>query len=240
MFNYINPIYLTFVFSFEFLTNSFISITESFQHLSSPHFDFLLIMTTYKIVAEHYAFDGPVRSICIGPLGEIVAGNQSDSPSVKRWMFKDKFHFEQVGDSLFHDHWVVAVTSLPPGKNPAFPDGCIVTGCMDSKIRIFDSIGNPIHEIIGHEKGVISFSWTSTGDLISGSWDGTARLWSLEQSSMTQMVQSQCKFILGSHENGVHVLGLPDGRIVTTSTGEAVNEKPANFKVIVTSYILHF
>jgi hypothetical protein len=30
---------------------------------------------------------------------------------------------------------------------------------------------------------------------------------------------------------GVHVLGLPDGRIATTSTGEAVDGKPANFKL---------
>lgn len=146
-------------------------------------------------------------------------------------MLKDRSHFEQFGETIFHDHWVVAVTSLPAGAHKAFPDGCIITGCMDSKIRIFDSIGNPLHEIQGHEKGVISFSWTSKGELISGSWDGTARIWSLELSSMTETVQSECKFVLGSHENGVHVLGLPDGRVVTTSTGESVNEKPANFKV---------
>ena len=36
---------------------------------------------------------------------------------------------------------------------------------------------------------------------------------------------------LGPHENGVHVLGMADGRILTTSTGESVNEKPANFQV---------
>ena len=36
---------------------------------------------------------------------------------------------------------------------------------------------------------------------------------------------------LGPHENGVQVLGLSNGTIATTSTGESVNGKPANFKL---------
>ena len=99
---------------------------------------------------------------------------------------------------------------------------------MDSRIRVFDSVGNPLMELNGHQKGVISFSWTSDGRLISGSWDGTARVWDLNSG--------QCVLTLGPHENGVHVLGLPDGRIATTSTGESVNDKPANFQVIFYHY----
>lgn len=109
-----------------------------------------------------------------------------------------------------------------------------MTGCMDNKIRAYDSVGNPILELIGHIKGVISFSWTSTGNLISGSWDGTARVWSFQVTGgglPAAEICWSCVYTLGPHENGVHVLGLPDGRIATTSTGESVNDKPANFQV---------
>jgi WD40 repeat protein len=100
----------------------------------------------------------------------------------------------------------------------------VVTGCYDSIIRIFDS-GNEtlVSSLRGHAKGIISFSWTIENKLLSGSWDATARIWDIESST--------CLYILDSHENGVHVLGLPSGMIVTTSTGEAVNGKPANFQV---------
>jgi phospholipase A-2-activating protein len=101
---------------------------------------------------------------------------------------------------------------------------------MDFKIKAFDSAGNPLMELTGHRKGIISFSWTSTGHLISGSWDGTARVWKFTPPDGFGQTW-QCLYELGPHENGVHVLGLPNGHILTTSTGESVNEKPANFRI---------
>ena len=170
----------------------------------------------YSIIGEFYAHDGPIRSLCIGPLGEVVSGCQSDSPHAKKWNIVGKA-FESSGSPIFHDHWVTAVTS-------SVLMGFVITGCMDSMIRVYDKVGNPAMVLEGHTKGVISFSWTANGLLISGSWDGCAKVWDLSQNG--KLVHS-----LGPHENGVHVLGLSDGRIATTSTGEAVNGKPANFKL---------
>jgi WD40 repeat protein len=75
----------------------------------------------------------------------------------------------------------------------------------------------------GHSKGVISFSWTSCGQLLSGGWDGLAILWNLASNTVLRR--------FGPHENGVNVLGLPNGLVATTSTGESVESKPANFKL---------
>ena len=95
---------------------------------------------------------------------------------------------------------------------------------MDNYIRIFDPDTSELMvKLEGHSKGVISFSWTVDNHLISGSWDGTAKIWDLESS---QVIKT-----LGGHENGVHVLGLKSGLIVTTSTGESVDGKPANFQI---------
>jgi phospholipase A-2-activating protein len=94
---------------------------------------------------------------------------------------------------------------------------------MDSHIRIFDSAGNMVGKLEGHSKGIISFSWTSNGLLISGSWDGQARIWNIATLASVQF--------LGPHENGVHVLGLSNSLVATVSTGESVDGKPANFKL---------
>lgn len=171
---------------------------------------------SYRIIGESYAHDGPIRCMSIGPLGEVVTGCQSDSPNIKRWAITEQ-SLDFMGSPIFHDHWVTAVTS-------SAQLGFIVTGCMDCKIRVYDTTGNPVMALEGHEKGVISLSWTAGGSLISGSWDGTAKIWDLSRNG--QLTHS-----LGPHENGVNVLGLPDGRIATTSTGEAVDGKPANYKL---------
>jgi phospholipase A-2-activating protein len=98
-----------------------------------------------------------------------------------------------------------------------------VSGCQDSQIRIFSNEGVLLSTLRGHSKGVVSFSWTAEKHLVSGSWDGAARVWNL--------ATSKCIQTLGPHENGVQVLVLANGQIATTSTGESVNGKPANFKL---------
>lgn len=63
----------------------------------------------------------------------------------------------------------------------------------------------------------------AANQLLSGSWDGHAILWNIEIEQMLM------KF--GPHENGVSVLALPNLQIVTASTGESVDGKPANFQI---------
>ena len=58
-----------------------------------------------------------------------------------------------------------------------------------------------------------------------GSWDGSARIWEINETSIT------CTAVLPGHENGVCVLGLPDGSIVTGSTGEQKENTVVNFKL---------
>lgn len=55
---------------------------------------------------------------------------------------------------------------------------------------------------------------------------------------MWNLLTNQCVHTLMGHENGVHVLGLPDSIIASTSTGEAVNGKPANFRFHILKFIL--
>lgn len=117
---------------------------------------------------------------------------------------------------LDHEHWVTASVELETGG--------FATGSMDKNIRLYDVQWKLVGILRGHEGGVISLGVSADKKLLlSGSWDGTARVWSLETH--------QCLSVLPGHENGVCVLGLPDGSIVTGSTGRKVGNSVADFKL---------
>lgn len=83
---------------------------------------------------------------------------------------------------------------------------------------MFSEDGTLVRQLDGHEKGVISLSFAADGSLVSGSKDGTARVWSLG----TPGGEARLEATLKGHENGVCVLGLPNGDIATGSTGQKV------------------
>jgi phospholipase A-2-activating protein len=80
-----------------------------------------------------------------------------------------------------------------------------MTGCHDSLIRHFDNEGELIRSIGGHNKAVISldsFTYNNNNKLLllSGSWDGSARVWDL--------ATGENLFTMDGHENRVCVLGM--------------------------------
>ena len=117
-----------------------------------------------------------------------------------------------------HNHSVTALLSIPNS-------GLYVTGCKDAKIRIFDAETHQCQATLeGHEKPVTSLALAKTTTdqeyLVSGSWDGTAKVWDVARRAMLAT--------LPDHENSVSVTGLeasglPNGtlKIATGSAGTA-------------------
>ncbi|KAL3660933.1 hypothetical protein V7S43_013949 [Phytophthora oleae] len=174
---------------------------------------------TYDVNCELRGHEGAVR--CISSLhNDLLVTGAMDS--VARVWLRDSssstgsFVAMESATIFDHEHWVTASVALEGGG--------FATGSMDKNIRLFDAEGQRFGLLKGHEGGVISLALSSDKKLLlSGSWDGTARVWSLETL--------QCLHVLPGHENGVCVLSLPDGSLVTGSTGQQVGNSVADFKL---------
>ncbi|RHX96506.1 hypothetical protein DYB37_011774 [Aphanomyces astaci] len=118
-----------------------------------------------------------------------------------------------------HSHWVTAIVSLNAAHESLLSSVGFATGGMDTHVRVFTRASDAqfacVAVLQGHTSGVISLSWLQTDTtslLLSGSWDGTCRGWDVATQT--------CRFVLPDHENGVCVLGLPNGVVITGSTGK--------------------
>ena len=130
------------------------------------------------------------------------------------------------GANTRHPHQITAILSSSCLSIPAL-SSIYVTGCKDGKIRVMDGITHNLKETLeGHSNAVTSLSWVSPHNnqnarpwLVSGSWDGTAKIWDIFDSSA-------CIGTLSGHENTVSVAGLPAEsdsirKVVTVSAGIA-------------------
>ena len=72
-----------------------------------------------------------------------------------------------------------------------------------------DPEGNPHLIFEGHEGAVNSLSQAVPEELVSGSWEGTARIW--------DTATGKVKHVLEGHSHAVSVLTLPNGINITGS-----------------------
>ena len=84
----------------------------------------------------------------------------------------------------------------------------------DQRIVMIDIEGNPTLEYMGHEGAVNSLSQCIPNELVSGSWDGTAKIWDVETG--------QVKHTLEGHSHAVSVLSLPNGITITGSQDKKI------------------
>ncbi len=193
------------------------------------------MQTKYKLYAQAADHTSDVRGCCFNPISnQIITGSRDRTAKV--WLLSSDISKDSpltLQFTLFeHEHWVNTIVMLPGNKSFA-------TGCHDSNIRIFDFNNIPSDSPVfkqslgGHRSSVSSLSTiplsqgTATTDeflLVSGSWDGTARVWDLNKNS--------CVAVLPDHENSVCVLGLPNGLLVTGSAGvQTVNNTVEGYQL---------
>ena len=111
------------------------------------------------------------------------------------------YHYAEK-ELSYHQAFIYSVTGSVAG------DG-FFTGGKDGKVFKVNLEGNPIQMFEGHEGAVNSLSQAIPEEIVSGSWDGTAKIWDVETGKL--------KMTLGGHSHAVAVLTMPNGITVTGS-----------------------
>ncbi|KAJ3164834.1 hypothetical protein HDU88_005046 [Geranomyces variabilis] len=128
------------------------------------------------------------------------------------WKRADKTDFLPEGQFRGHSHYVNALTYLKPTAD--HPNGLIASGGSDKTIQVFDpkSPAEPIRVLAGHTENVCVLTTTPQGDILSGSWDFSAKLWR----------DGKCVATVKHQHSVWAVLGLADGKFLTGSADKSI------------------
>jgi phospholipase A-2-activating protein len=150
---------------------------------------------------------GAVRSIGCIKGGDFLMSGSIDYSNKMYTMnpLTGKYDFHK--ELMLHNGFVMNIVPMANGT------GFLSAG-KDGKILAIDLEGNPILEYSGHDGAVNSLSQCNEGEFVSGSWDGTAKVW--------DMGTGQAKATLEGHTHAVSVLTLPNGITITGSQDKKI------------------
>lgn len=110
-----------------------------------------------------------------------------------------------------------AITYLPPTSD--YPDGLVISGGKDTIIDVRRP-GKPPEDnaealLLGHSHNVCALDVCIDGGfVVSGSWDGSARLW--------RIGTWDCEALLEGHEGSVWTVLAYDSKTIITGGSEAI------------------
>ena len=104
-----------------------------------------------------------------------------------------RYDFEK--ELNYHDSFVYAIQPDVGGNG-------FYTASKDMKIIHVDQIGNPNLIFEGHQNVVNSLSQAVPEEIVSGSWDGCARIWNTQTGQTSKVMEG--------HAHAVAVLTLPN------------------------------
>ncbi|KAI8581223.1 hypothetical protein K450DRAFT_233707 [Umbelopsis ramanniana AG] len=165
----------------------------------------------YKLECSLHGHESDVRAVL--PLSNDVVISAARDKTVRSWNRNKPNDFQE--DRLYsgHTNYVNALAYLPPNED--HPNGLIVSSGAGKVIHVHDvdRPDEPVYTLIGHEKTVCSLAVTSSGDIISGSWDHTAIVWKNFQQA----------YVLRGHEEAVwSVLPVKEDVILTASADKTI------------------
>ncbi|KAI1073548.1 ubiquitin homeostasis protein lub1 [Whalleya microplaca] len=167
-------------------------------------------MADFKLSAQLAAHDADVRDVCF-PSPDLILSASRDH-TVRAWKrtATSPPAFEPTITNQGSE-FVNSLTYLSPSAD--FPAGLVVSGGTDTIIDVRTATSTPSDNaerlLIGHARNICSLAIAPSGKhIVSGSWDNTARIWSVEKW--------ETEIILNGHEGAVwDVLPLSNGTVVT-------------------------
>ncbi|KAF7295597.1 Phospholipase A-2-activating protein [Mycena indigotica] len=166
----------------------------------------------YKLSATLAGHTSDVRALST-PSDDLILSSSRDSTAIV-WRATTPPAFAQ--DSVFHPstRYVNAVAYLPPSAEA--PKGYAVTGDQDGIINVYSlepAKDDPDYTLLGHSGNVCGLRTTPGGQIVSCSWDATARVW----KNFAQVYE------LKGHENSVwDVLAVNEEQFITGSADKTI------------------
>eukprot|EP00051_Salpingoeca_urceolata_P031616 m.12307 g.12307 ORF g.12307 m.12307 type:complete len:769 (-) comp4218_c0_seq1:51-2357(-) len=164
----------------------------------------------YKLSATLIGHSGDARAVC--SVGDLVATASRDQ-TARVWQSVQSNEFACKTVLRGHSRYLMSITYIPPTAQ--HPQGLVATGSLDQMINLYEpAIEAPIGQLTGHSNAVCGLAVDpQSGNLLSASWDGTARAWSLESRSCLAVMTSDAE---GNASSQTCVACHPlDGTIVT-------------------------
>lgn len=150
---------------------------------------------------------GAVRSLAVQNSADMLMSGSIDF-SNKMYTFNRQIgKYEFIKEVLHHEGFVMNII-------PAMNGTGFYSAGKDQRVVMIDLEGNPVLEYTGHTGAVNSLSQSTPNELVTGSWDGTAKIWNAETG--------ECTHTLEGHSHAVSVLTLPNGITITGSQDKMI------------------
>lgn len=161
-------------------------------------------LSEFNICQEVFHHDKTLRTIDSTENSLVLTGSLDKTCA---FFIKENDKYSFLKESLLHDDFVYKVFRMNDKKS-------FLTAGKDMRIIMMDNDGNPLKEFAGHTGAVNSLSQYKNNIFISGSWDGTARIWDIEKND--------CLFTLKDHSYAVSVCAFPDDLFITASQDKRI------------------
>lgn len=150
----------------------------------------------YSLSKELFGHKGCVRCVCVLKDNRIVTGGLDNQIII--WKFTNDYWNQEL-HLLHHNKYILALESSDSKSSNEIHNIEFYSGGLDEVIyRLSANDGKIIATYKGHTSAICSIKELSKLNiLVSGSWDGSARIWDITSSA--------CKRILNGHQHAVAV-----------------------------------